>query len=217
MNTQEIKSVVDELVGAGSFDQEVQQIEQLRQVLNKFTGRSLEFASSLINQYDTRGSLSDKQMYWVNVLYKQQEEQAKQAEQPKLEFPRIQEMFQRAATTLKRMKVELKAGDQRVVFKRAGEASKYSGSIMITDGGVFGENKLFGMINLDGEFKRGRDCTDAIVELLNHFNEDPELVAMQYGRENHLCCFCMKQLRDKRSTDVGYGPVCAERWGLQWG
>lgn len=218
MNTQEIRDVVDSLNQPGDFDAEVFMIESLRGVLQKLTGRSLEFATSLVNQYDNKGSLSDKQMYWVCELYKQTLQTKPETKQPEVKVPKIQEMFQKAATKLKRMKVELKTvGGERVVFKPAGEHSKYHGSIMVTDGRRFGENQFFGYIDLDGVFHHGKRCNPEVVELVTQFGDDPELVAMQYGRENHVCCFCMRGLTDKRSTDVGYGPVCADRYGLNWG
>ena len=218
MNTQEIRDVVDSLNQPGDFDAEVTMIESLRGVLQKLTGRSLEFATSLVNQYDNKGSLSDKQMYWVCELYKQTLQAKPEAKEPEVKVPKIQEMFQKAATKLKRMKVELKTvGGERVVFKPAGEHSKYHGSIMVTDGRRFGENQFFGFIDLDGVFHHGKRCNPEVVELVTQFGDDPELVAMQYGRENHVCCFCMRGLTDKRSTDVGYGPVCADRYGLNWG
>jgi len=31
------------------------------------------------------------------------------------------------------------------------------------------------------------------------------------------CCFCRRELTDKRSTEVGYGPICADHFSLPWG
>lgn len=214
MQTNEILNDLGEL---GNYDMECRQIEQLKLVEAKLSGRGRDFAQSLIKQFEDRGMLSDKQMYWVGELIKQanQPKQAKQVED--LDGSRIVNMFVQASAKLKRMKIELKAGDQRVVFKRAGEHSKYNGSIMVTDGKQFGEAKFFGVIDLEGKFNRGRDCTQEVIELIKNFAQEPEQVAQQFGRENHVCCFCMRALKDKRSTDMGYGPICAENYGLQWG
>jgi len=213
----ETKEILDNLGELGNYDVECQQVDSLKAVVSKLSGRGRDFAESLLKQFETRGMLSDKQMYWVGELIKQanQPKQAKVADG--VDGTRIVDMFVQASARLKRMKIELKANDQRVVFKRAGEHSKYSGQIMVTDGKQFGEAKFFGVINLEGVFNLGRDCTEEVVELVKNFAKAPEEVAQQFGRENHVCCFCMRALKDKRSTDVGYGPICAETYGLQWG
>lgn len=44
--------------------------------------------------------------------------------------------------------------------------------------------------------------------------------AAQLGWTTHHCCFCGIELTDEganRSVEVGYGPVCAENNGLPWG
>lgn len=41
--------------------------------------------------------------------------------------------------------------------------------------------------------------------------------AAHLGHVTSFCCFCSLELTDDRSTDVGYGPVCATKRGLPWG
>lgn len=56
-----------------------------------------------------------------------------------------------------------------------------------------------------------------IVALLVDFMEDPTKVAKIYACETGNCCFCGLALTDPRSIAVGYGPICAEKYGLPWG
>jgi hypothetical protein len=42
-------------------------------------------------------------------------------------------------------------------------------------------------------------------------------VAAEHGHKTGNCCFCSRPLNDARSTEVGYGPVCADKWELPWG
>jgi hypothetical protein len=42
-------------------------------------------------------------------------------------------------------------------------------------------------------------------------------MATAYGRRMGECCFCGLTLTDGRSIAVGYGPICAGKWGLPWG
>lgn len=41
--------------------------------------------------------------------------------------------------------------------------------------------------------------------------------AAAWGHEHHACVFCQTALDDPRSTTVGYGPICAGKYGLPWG
>lgn len=54
-------------------------------------------------------------------------------------------------------------------------------------------------------------------ELQNHLlkiAEDPARAAKEYAALMGLCSFCGKQLTDAGSVEVGYGPICADKWGL---
>ncbi|HEY9598449.1 MAG TPA: DUF6011 domain-containing protein [Cyanophyceae cyanobacterium] len=54
-------------------------------------------------------------------------------------------------------------------------------------------------------------------EELRKFAADPAGYAASYGRESSNCCFCGTAITSNESLSVGYGPICAERWGLPWG
>jgi len=44
--------------------------------------------------------------------------------------------------------------------------------------------------------------------------------AAALGHSTSYCCFCSRHLKDQgegRSVEVGYGPVCAAKFGLPWG
>ena len=41
--------------------------------------------------------------------------------------------------------------------------------------------------------------------------------AAEFGHTTGHCVFCCRELTDGRSTEVGYGPVCADKNGLPWG
>ena len=54
-------------------------------------------------------------------------------------------------------------------------------------------------------------------EFLSLLCEKPSEFLAECGKDMGQCCYCGKQLDDKRSKEVGYGPVCAEHFGLPWG
>lgn len=48
-------------------------------------------------------------------------------------------------------------------------------------------------------------------------DEIEQLKAALHGKMTGKCCFCNSPLIDQKSTDVGYGPVCAKHYGLPHG
>lgn len=45
---------------------------------------------------------------------------------------------------------------------------------------------------------------------------DPVDRAGMNGKRFNICCFCGIELTDPRSVHHGYGPICAQKWGLPW-
>ena len=59
--------------------------------------------------------------------------------------------------------------------------------------------------------------TDAVMAQVRAACENPAKIAAQYGHDTGNCSFCSKELTDNRSLSVGYGPICAGKYGLPWG
>lgn len=136
----------------------------------------------------------------------------------KLNTAGILALFAVAATHLKYPKIRLQTlSGQPVVIYRAGIKSKYNGQVQVTDGGHYGVGKYFGRIDLEGNFYATDHSTPELVSLLTQLSEDPAGTASRYGKLTGNCCFCGLKLSDQRSTDVGYGPICAGHYGLPWG
>jgi hypothetical protein len=161
--------------------------------------------------------LSNDQWTWVHILA--MESVAPKPEARSFSIEAILSLFQQAAKSLKHPKVRLESRREcfPVLIGMAGESSRYPGSLNITDGGPFGNNVFYGRIQPDGAWEPRRDCPEEVIELLGEFAADPAGVAARYGRLTGSCCFCGRSLADERSTGVGYGPICAERFGLPWG
>jgi hypothetical protein len=195
------------------------QVEALSSVLGKLSNSDSNFASSLIQNFYRYGSLSPKQLTWVDTLTKRATQpSAAPVAQIQVNFQKIQDLFDLAAKKLRRVKVKLQtAQGQPVAFARAGANSKYVGQILITDGGPFGNNKFFGRVDVTGEFFATRSATQEVCDLVKEFADDPSATAGRYGRLTGGCSFCNHGLKDNRSVQVGYGPVCARNFGLVWG
>ena len=51
---------------------------------------------------------------------------------------------------------------------------------------------------------------------LEAFMEQPITESAIRGKEYGRCCFCNRELDNEGSIFHGYGPICAEKWGLPW-
>jgi hypothetical protein len=198
------------------------EIEALRQSASKLTGRDAEFAASLIHQYDSHSHLSERQWPWVATLL----QRAQTPSEPSAPKPHVGAMdglialFDTAiANKLKHPKIRFDVEGETVVLALAGERSSHAGQINVSSTGSFESRDWYGRIDRKGEFTRSRRSPgpDALVAALSALAENPSKAGAAHGKRTGNCCFCAIELTDHRSIDVGYGPVCAKRWGLAWG
>lgn len=75
--------------------------------------------------------------------------------------------------------------------------------------------KFVGKITDKGFHRRG--ATDAVVEFAKAIGLGGFEVVRVYGLRTGNCCFCGRELTTGESTAVGYGPICADKYGLPWG
>jgi hypothetical protein len=149
-------------------------------------------------------------------------------------------LFDKAAARLKfpAVVLDVPGYEDGVRISRAGARAKFPGTLNVTNGAKddseYGRT-WFGRVGLDGKYAPSRDATPEIAAALKAFAADPVKVATAYGRVKRSqievrnadgtvgfklvgqCCFCRKALTDERSTDVGYGKICAGHYGLPWG
>jgi hypothetical protein len=99
----------------------------------------------------------------------------------------------------------------------AGPNARFPDSINITGPDkVDGRRPWYGRIHKNGAAEL-KNAPDGTVEVLRIFNKDPVAYATDYGRKTGYCCFCGHILETAESISVGYGPICAEKYGLPWG
>ena len=77
-----------------------------------------------------------------------------------------------------------------------------------------GHNRL-GVVLQDGTFDG--IMSDRQMLLFTTLCLDPITAAALWGKKMNRCCFCGLELSDERSVAMGYGPICADNWGLPWG
>jgi hypothetical protein len=99
----------------------------------------------------------------------------------------------------------------------AGPKSRYAGSVTVTDGRKFPNSIWYGHITPDGNFHPARSCGDWVAPVLTQLAADPVGYARAYGKRTGNCCFCRRDLTTPESVTAGYGPTCADNFGLPWG
>ena len=91
----------------------------------------------------------------------------------------------------------------------AGPNSRYPG-VHVTLG-----DKWQGYIAPDGNVGGDRlTCNLALLDTLAQIATNTAEAAQAYGAVMGCCSFCGLTLTDAGSVEVGYGPVCAKKWGL---
>lgn len=195
----------------------------LKEQLDKLPMKDQDFAASLLDQLERKGKLSDKQWFWVDTLAARiTAGPLEPATQEVGDFAGVVAFFAKAKQHLRYPRLRLQLPDCRpLALALAGPGSSRAGWINMTDGRPFGQNLFYGRVSPAGHWEMGHAIDevvgDAVAELLHRLAADPEQVASSYGKLTGCCCFCTSQLSDPKSTEVGYGPVCAKRWGLPWG
>lgn len=179
------------------------------------------FAQSLVSQIRNGRALSARQLPWLHKLaideLRRTNEIVATRETPATRYTAIVSLMQSAAQHLQRPKVRFVLESGNVQFSIAGSSSRYDGKIIVTDGGGYGSNVFYGVIALDGSFTAHRSSPEWIVAALDALNENPASYAAAYGRRVGACCFCSRTLTTSESLTVGYGPICADHFGLSWG
>jgi hypothetical protein len=146
-------------------------------------------------------------------------------------YPNILAMFERAWEKIsqtdgyhRQPKIRLvSAASNTLELRRIGKG-KNEGGINVTDGGPYEDNKWYGRIEKksarftsNGRLLREKGWSNTLPAFLRSFEVDPVAASKFSAKQTGDCCFCSRTLTDQRSIAEGYGPVCAERYGLTWG
>jgi hypothetical protein len=192
---------------------------RLQAAVAKLPAHQQDFALSLLASWTGRG-LSEKQRVWVFKLVDKAEGHGPAPAQVG-NVGGIVSLIRGAGRNLKRPALLLATdGPDTLRVTIAGPASREPGTLNVTtttrgDDGRYG---WIGRIGTDGVFRPGQSLTPNAVQNVTRalvaFAADPAGVAAEYGRRTGACCFCARRLTDGVSVAMGYGPVCAEKWGL---
>ena len=175
-----------------------------------------DFASSLVQQYDRKRSLSDKQLDAAErMLAKIAATRAAKAARdearthvPVERLSAIHLMFGRA----------MDGGQKRPVYRAAGLvlslaplSGRNSGSIYVKDAET---GDYFGKIDEHLVYRAVHAAPEWAAEALSRIARDPSTAAVEYGRETGRCSCCGRELTNPESIALGIGPICKDRWGF---
>jgi len=189
-----------------------QDLHALELALPKLSAKDHDFAKSLLGQAVDKGSLSEKQMFWVRKLA---QPQAAPVVAPAADFSAITTLFANNAKAKNPAIVFATKDGPALRLSKAGFKSSQPGTVNVCDDGKGFDNRVwFGRIGLDGKFTPGSKCTPAVIASLEVFAQDPAKAAAEYGHRTGNCCFCAHELDNDHSLALGYGPICAKKWGM---
>jgi hypothetical protein len=195
-------------------------VTDLEALIGNLDESGKKFADSLINGpygYKKRGSLSEKQAPYIFKLLKRAMGVSEISSLTLNNVAGIVAVFDKAKQHLKYPKIVMGTDFGKVQIWVQGQKAKFPGAIGLTVDKIW-----LGRILTDGAFSPSKAFSDSefkeeFLDLLNQFSTDPVGVAAKYGKLSCKCVFCQLPLKDEKSLGVGYGPVCADHFGLPWG
>lgn len=179
------------------------------------------FVFSLISQFSEKGSLSGPQTEWVFKLMHKfmgiSEDPVTLANTGGISYDKLFELFDTAGKKLKKPKLFFKVnGIQLKIYPGYGNQSinvctqnPYNKVGWIKRGSA--------QFNRSKYFKDNEMLTGLIMPFMEHLAKNPDSTAVRYGKLANSCCYCNLTLTDPKSVKAGYGPKCAENYGLPWG
>jgi hypothetical protein len=198
-------------------------VELIKNRVGELPANDRQFAYSLVGAALSPRGLTEKQAMWVRKMADRIVNPKKPTKPVEVgDVSGLVALFAKAkASGLQWPKLRaIMDNDTVLTLRLAGEKSSHTGQIMVTSGKQ--ENRLFyGRVDLKGAFHASQQPNDEqlarCVPVLKAIATDPAAAGKAYGMRTGNCAFCSLPLEDGRSVEVGYGPVCAEKWGLPWG
>ena len=163
------------------------------------------FAASLVNQYDSRGTLSEKQTGAAIAMLMKISKNGKKT-LDSVDYRKVKEVLDNAFSDgINNPK--LRFGD--IVLSRAGDNGANKGAVYIKVDGEYA-GKLHGGYFLP--IKMNQLWRQETFKRLKVILNDPLEQAVAYGRKFGSCCACGRTLTNHASIEAGIGPICGSRF-----
>lgn len=177
-----------------------------------------DFAASLLDQVKKRGDLSAKQLQAVYESIAREEDWAKQREQKATQTQiDMTDLLDRFALALKAGIKRPKVNTGDLLFSLAPAHGHNAGCVYVKgEKDAYGDRPYLGKITPEGKFFAGRGVEDDVKQRIAEVGADVVGSAKAHGAQHGNCCFCSRDLTTDESVSNGYGPICADRYGLPW-
>ena len=183
-------------------------------VMTKFkiddpTNSYKDFLESLMDTIYKYGELSEKQLAAVQKGMAKAKEWEAKKNKPKarIDLTPIREKLAKGKEKLK--KPVIRAGDT-FKFTFAPETGKNAGYVYVRH-----HDQYIGKVAENGDFFPYQ-ATPEQITYLKEFAKDPIKELKTYGRNTGNCGLCGRGLSVKESVKRGYGPICADNYGLPY-
>ena len=186
--------------------------------LEYLTNAKGDFAASLLEQVKKKGGLSPKQLQCVYESIAREEDWAKQREQKATQTQiDMTDLLERFALALKAGIKRPKVNTGDLLFSLAPAHGRNAGCVYVKgDKDDWGERPYLGKITPEGKFFAGQGVEDDVKQRIAKVGADVVTAAKAHGAQHNNCCFCSRDLTTNESVSNGYGPICADRYGLPW-
>ena len=202
-----------------------EQIEHLHDNIHLVPKDSREFAVSLLTQYQKKGHLSYKQIFWVGELLAQAAGITSPAKRQRTEdvgdFSKVYKMLEDAKKHLQFPSLILSVAGHDIKLYISGSKSKVPNTLNLASA-LKSDDAWYGRVTREGQWSIPGKIEDLIMNdlagVLIDLGLDPAETVKKQGKKCGRCCFCHLPLTDERSTAAGFGPTCADHFGLkaQW-
>ncbi len=182
------------------------------------TSNNGDFAASLLDQVKKKGDLSPKQLQAVYQSIAREEDWAKQREQKATQTQiDMTDLLDRFALALKAGIKRPKVNTGDLLFSLAPAHGHNAGCVYVKgEKDAYGDRPYLGKITPEGKFFAGRGVEDEVKQRIAEVGSDVVGSAKAHGAQHGNCCFCSRDLTTDESVSNGYGPICADRYGLPW-
>jgi hypothetical protein len=183
-------------------------IIQLSSVVELLKGSDRNFAQSLVDFYNQKGRLSDRQASFIPKLLEKAENEAKPKPATQLEnFSKVIEIFDNAKAKGYKKKIILRLGDEnyKIRLSEAPASGVNAGMVYVKV-----NEKYKGKITRDGKWIYSGSSDETLQQKLNEFSISPKEEAKRFGFKTGQCCVCGRVLSDPISIKNGIGPICQD-------
>lgn len=208
-------------------------MEFLEQNQEKIPKNDISFFQSVLSQFHRKG-LSEKQFYWMQKFYWRilDDDMAiaptAVSAAPSVHwtdqynYMNLTRMIIKAAETLSYPKITLAVPEDRYGTEIEFLKNQHfpNPAIRVKGGRNYVEvSAATGKIVLHPKFDIfvSQHIWKPYFDFFQTFNDDPVEGAKLQGKIKSACCFCNRELTTPESVTAGYGPICADKYGLPWG